>query len=588
MKQSSRNAAATIVTGLAITGMVLWSYWQIRGFSPSKPDEVIIIHAIQDYLYQNGSARIWLHVPPYTAFWPIIPMAYLIEGMHITGSNLSVLYTTNLMLHILCALTLFAVLLAATGRRWPSVFAAALFALHPINAEVVASLHLCVYTFSTFFFLIAVGIYITGFPRLSRKRYLAIFVAWTASLLSHPGTIHLPVILLVLDFWMAKGEKPSAPLPADSSGIWRRYVVPKLPFFAFGILWTILAMGFVYFLKPTRPEENLLTYLEKIPLTFISWIRYLHAVFQPFSPPKVNTGAELFGGPLPWIEIGIFFLIFVMITGAMLGLARKHRFTAAGWLWFTICLIPFIAVQMKSQKIIVGRYTYLPAIGIFIIISWGSAALLARFRYRTLVAAVLAPLVLLVLMLAARHQARHWEHVDSFIEFASPRLSKAAECQLYFDYGRLFFFQGDLNKSIAKLRQALSIRKASFEIHNSLGVALAANGNYREALIHFRRALALNPHYIEAPNNLANLLADMGLTAEAITYYRQSLRLNPTQSTIHNNLATALAQQGEFKAAVAHLEKSLAIKPDYSTARANLGRIRQFIKQQPPASGDHP
>ncbi|MFW5989585.1 MAG: tetratricopeptide repeat protein, partial [Desulfosudaceae bacterium] len=559
-------------------------YFQLKDFTPARSDALVLFYAIKNYLYAGGSARLWLDVPPDSAFWPIIPLAYLILVLKITGLNLSFLHLSNLFIHILCALTLYAVLRKATRDRWRGAFAAALFAVHPLNVEIVASLHLCVYTISTLFGLIALRIYVASPLSPGPKHFLAIFIAWSISLLSHPAVIVLPVLFLIFDFWMQSAIHPGES-PVSPTG-WRTRIIAKWPFFGFGLLWVIFYLGFVFAVTPSAPIINPAAYLERLPLALVSWARYLEVIVLPFRLPGEDVGASLFTGPYPWSAIALSGLVLAALTGAVLLSGKRYRSLPAGWLWFLICLIPFITLHLNKENIFDRRYAYLPAIGIYIMISWGGAALVSRLKHKNIIAAALIAVILISLTTSARQQARHWKNIETYINFSTAGESGVAKSRVYFNYGRLLLSQGDLSQATETLNRALAVNKRSPEIHNALGLALAANRNTRPARVHFERALALNPEYIEARHNLANLLADTGHPEKAIAHYRKTLKLDSSRHTTHNNLATALMETGDYDRALDHLEKALALNPEYHTARKNLRRLRTLIKKDRPA-GDH-
>ena len=88
----------------------------------------------------------------------------------------------------------------------------------------------------------------------------------------------------------------------------------------------------------------------------------------------------------------------------------------------------------------------------------------------------------------------------------------------------------------AMLRHALAKAPDSWQLVNSLGLALQELGRLDEAAGHFRHALQLRPGYAAAHNNLAGLLLRRGELHDAEHHYREALRLRPGNVHVQQNL----------------------------------------------------
>ena len=137
---------------------------------------------------------------------------------------------TSLLIHAANAVLLFLLLMYATGRVGPSLFVAALFALHPINVESVAWVAERKNVLSTFFFFAALIAYCWYARKPDWRRYLAFAGLFVFGLMSKPMVITLPFVLLLLDYWPLgriqggpAGARPIAQAPLS------RLLVEKLP-----------------------------------------------------------------------------------------------------------------------------------------------------------------------------------------------------------------------------------------------------------------------------------------------------------------------------------------------------------------------
>ena len=181
------------------------------------------------------------------------------------------------------------------------------------------------------------------------------------------------------------------------------------------------------------------------------------------------------------------------------------------------------------------RYTYVPLIGLFVIVAWGARDLLARWRARRVVLPVAALALIGIYAVAARAQVGHWAD------------------------------------STALWQHALDVDPGNYYAHNSLGTIASDAGETTEAIGHFSRAVRFAPDYPEAHNNLGLMYAREGRAAEAVAEYRKALALNPGLAAAHDNLGVALVMLGKGDEAIGEYEAAIRLDPKAALFRSNLG-----------------
>lgn len=191
------------------------------------------------------------------------------------------------------------------------------------------------------------------------------------------------------------------------------------------------------------------------------------------------------------------------------------------------------------------RYTYIPLIGLFIMIVWGMTDMLAPRRLGRALVAIGGLAIVLALIPPARAQVSYWKDAE-----------------------RLF-------------RQAVAVTERNYLAHNNLGAALARKGRVDEALQHYHQALAIRPRYPEALFNAGAALALQGHYAEAEAYYRTALEIHPGLAEAHNNLAIALVIQGKMHDAISHFRTAVHLRPDDAEAEENLALALRGVKRKP-------
>jgi len=136
---------------------------------------------------------------------------------------------------------------------------------------------------------------------------------------------------------------------------------------------------------------------------------------------------------------------------------------------------------------------------------------------------------------------------------------------------------------------------------NSLGFALASDGQYQKALPHIEKALKLSPKYPLAHYNKAFSLQKMGDAHGAIKSYKEAIKHQPNYPDAYNNIGTIYIEQGNLEEAIKHFNLAAQLKPNSPTIRNNLGALlaryskwdeaieqyRLSIKLDPKYAGSH-
>src|SRR5271169_1105440 len=123
---------------------------------------------------------------------------------------------TSVLLHTINVILLFLMLVRATGRTGPSLFVAALFALHPINVESVVWVAERKNVLCTMFFLLTLMAYGWYARKPHWKRYLVVAALFVAGLAAKPMVITLPFVLLLWDYWPLGRARGSGSTSSES------------------------------------------------------------------------------------------------------------------------------------------------------------------------------------------------------------------------------------------------------------------------------------------------------------------------------------------------------------------------------------
>jgi tetratricopeptide (TPR) repeat protein len=470
-------------------------------------------------------------------------------------------HLANLLLHVATTILLFRVLLRMTGKVGRSAFVAALFGLHPLHVESVAWVAERKDVLSAFFWMLTLLAYSWYTDHRGLVSYLLVVVLYALGVLAKPMVVTLPGVLLLLDYWPLEriGEKAgSGPGQAIS-----RVLLEKAPLAA-------VALGSSAITLLVQQES--LGSLERIPLTvrmgnaLVVYVRYLEKSLWPVNLAVFYPHP---GGSLPpWQIAGAGGLLAAM-TWVAVRYRRERPYLLVGWLWYLLTLVPVIGIVQVGWQGMADRYTYLPLIGIFVIVSWGAADLASRFHVAPPALWLAAGVLLSACAILSHWQVGYWQGGRRLWEHT---LEVTANNDVaHNNLGELLAREGKDQEALYHFAKGLQINPQSADACYNLGLSFARLGRTKDAIHHFSEAIRIRPHFPRALNNLGQALNEEGRSDEAIKAYSEALRSSPHYALAHNNLAYTLTLRGRLDEAIRHFQAALEINPNLAMAHDSLG-----------------
>jgi tetratricopeptide (TPR) repeat protein len=256
---------------------------------------------------------------------------------------------------------------------------------------------------------------------------------------------------------------------------------------------------------------------------------------------------------------------------------RAQPYLAVGWFWFFGMLVPTIGLVQVSSQAMADRYSYLPTVGLWIMVAWGVKDWIGdRASFRT--AATLAgALAVIACIIATPFQVRYWQ--DSRTLFMRAANVTNQNYLAYYNLGCYAKDDGDYAQAIVYFKKALSAEADDAPLaeharaYNNLGYAYFHQGEITNAVAGFEKALKLQPRYPEAYYNLGRAFLTNNQPDVAADCFQRALSLNPNVAEIHNKLAYALAQCGRPAEAIAQYSQALQLSPSLDDAANNLALL---------------
>jgi tetratricopeptide (TPR) repeat protein len=501
------------------------------------------------WAFTSGDAANW---------FPLTRLSHMLD-YRLFGAASGGHHLTNVLLHAIAVLLLFAFLHRATRRRWLSAWVALIFALHPLHVESVAWIAERKDVLSTAFAMLALWSYVRWAERPSRSRYLLTAAAFGLGLIAKPMLVTLPAIFLLLDVW-----------PLGRGPRWRE----KIPLFLLSAA-SALVTFLVQQASGAVRTSGQFPVLLRVENAAVSTMIY---IWKWFWPARLAVFYP-YPAEIPLWKAAVAALAIAVISAIALRSYRRHPYLATGWFWYLIMLAPVAGLVQVGAQARADRYMYLPSIGISIVLAWGAAELLAHMPHARPALAALAAAS------CAAAAAVTWVQLDSWRDsralFRHAADVTAGNYLAHHNLGVALAAMPDgANEAIAEYREALRIEPNYVRAHTDLGTAYAKLGRLSDAVSEYRAAIAIDSDLAIPHNNLGNAYGQLGQWNEAISEYEIALRLDPDYADASGGLADAeysfglaLAKAGRKFEAIAHLEAALRARADYPEAHNNLGVV---------------
>jgi tetratricopeptide (TPR) repeat protein len=575
-EQAKKSLVLSIYFALAVSTLLV--FWQVRNFDFVKYDDHVYVYENPHVL--NGLTEdgvIWAFTTNRSANWHPLTWLSLMLDCQLFGTNPGWIHLINVLLHLANTLLIFAVLKKMTGALWPSAFVAAAFAIHPMHVESVAWIAERKDVLSTFFLLLTLAAYAGYVSRPSVFRYIAALAAFALGLMAKPMLVTLPFVLLLLDYWplnrlmpqtvAASGRQRRKSVPAaDKNPTLYRIIIEKVPFFALSVISSVVTF-LVQRSGGAVSNIDIVSLNDRIANVFLSYAEYIGkmvcpqnlAVFYPFSA----------AGSIPFWQVAMCALLLFGISFFMVRLGRNQRYLLLGWFWFVGTLIPVIGLVQVGGQAYADRYTYIPYIGLFIIIAWGLPELLSKWPQRKIVLGIAAAMVLTAMGIGTYRQVSYWK--NSFTLFTHAVEVTPNNWLAYNNLGAEYDDLGRYQDAIESFKQAIRIKLDYAEAHNNLGFAYGKLGRYQDAVEAHKQTIRIKPDLAEAHCNLGNAYGKLGRYQESIEAYKQAIRIKPDFAEAHCNLGVAYGELGRWQDVIEAYKQAIRIKPDFAEAHYNLG-----------------
>ena len=565
--------------GVICLGLVLLTaalYWPVRNHDFINYDDDLYV--TQNAMVQKGLTLEgvgWAFTTDHAYNWhPLTWLSHMLD-CRLFGLDAGAHHLMSVAGHAANAVLLFLLLFRLTGAVWRSAAVAALFAVHPLRVESVAWIAERKDVLCLFCWLLTIHAYVHYVKQPDRRRYLLLLLAGAVAMLSKPMIVTLPFTLLLLDVWplgrlpvetgnRRDGETAKAPLPRFPVAPLLGLVREKIPLFIFAA--GLSAITF-WIQKETGAVSvgQHYTFGNRCANAVVSYLRYLGKFVWPadLALPYPHPGSW----PVTTALAGAVLLFALSVI--FMHAAGRRPWLLVGWLWYLGTLVPVIGLIQVGGQAMADRYTYVPMIGIAVMLVWGAADLLEAVSLRRFILWAAGILAIAGCVVATSLQLRHWRNSETLFRHIIEVTPNNAIAQ--FNLGHTLAAQKKLAEAIEHYAIGLSLSPNDAKGHLNLGRALEEHGAPDQAVRHYKQALQLRPDWVDAHSAMGLILALRRDLDGAVAHFSAILALDPGNSRAHNNLGNTLYLQGKFDAAIPHFARAIQLAPENTDAIVNLG-----------------
>lgn len=580
---------AVIVTGFAF-------YPSLSNGFTNWDDEVYVLNnpEIRDLSWEK--VKHWFSFDTYHHgnYHPLTMVSYMLEygstdpDKNGVPKDASIFHLTNYLLHLLNTVLVFLFVNALIKDKISTLIVSVLFGIHPMHVESVAWISERKDVLYTAFYLGGLLTYLNYRKNDDWLQYGLMYLLVLCSLLSKSAAVVFPVTLLLIDY-------------VQSRVFSMRLIAEKAPLFLLSFIFGVLAIKSQNETEAIASYDTFTTTQRMFFAGYGSLIYIFKAVwpfdlsaFHPY--PAYQPGTQL----LPW-AFYILSAVSVLLFGGVLFFYNKWRWLVFGLFFYLVNIALVLQFVSVGSAIYAERYSYMPYIGLFILLAIGIGKLkemkpeLAKASYVVL-AVLVSGLAFLTIQQTKtwKNSVTLWQQFNKACPESNFGYVKLAEYYQdhnqvdeafnMFDYivktypgsykatmGRanLFARKGQYEEALKDYNTAITGRPELYEVYVNRAITYSIMKQFDKALEDYNKAIQYMPNNLQIYQNRGIAHLEVGNINEAIQDFSIVLQSQPTNIRIHFMKALAHHRSGNFDEAINEYSTVLQLSPKYGDAAHN-------------------
>jgi len=523
-----------------------------------------------------SSTMSFLANQPANTYRPVFYLVYMAEYL-VFGLRPWAWHLVNVLLHSMNALALYFLVSlflrkdrgsqsAGTSRELPRLTAAAIaaliFALHPVNSEVVAWVGAIPELVYTLMVLFAFILYILADRTERRKAALyrvGSVAAFSVALLSKETAMALIIIIPLYEF---------SRLGMRCLRRWRSYLCYLIPAVLYMAMRTYALGGM------TQMSLMKMSFYEGLINVPPLVARYLGKLLLPVGLSVIYSFEPVHSA------LSVMFIIGLLASAAF-GLLicymymRNKKKEAFFLTWILIPILPVLYMPILSVGGFADRYLYLSTAGF--------AAFIGLLIFRIYEGKkgdgegmpLIPVVVILLLLYSAGSIKRAFVWHNDYSLWSDTVLKSPESPNALYNLAWVLHKRGgagNLDRALKLYEKAIMVKPDKEDAHYNAALIYDKRGEYGKALKHYMASLRLKPSSATS-YNIAMIYQGLNRLTPAIKFYNLAIKLNPNNENAHYNLAWAYQESGDYANAIVHYRAVLRISPRSADAHYKIGVI---------------
>jgi Tfp pilus assembly protein PilF len=383
---------------------------------------------------------------------------------------------------------------------------------------------------------------------LGGVNYFLCLLFFILALMSKPMAVTLPVVLLILDVYPLERLEFRSSLSSQ-----RRVLIEKLPFLGLSLASSVITV--------MAAQQKAIVPLEVHPLgerlliAIRTPIFYLSKMLFPVNlvpiypyPSKISFLTIEYTGAL---------ILLVCITAFCIWSWKRHRIFLTTWAYYIVTLLPVSGIIQVGVQTVADRFTYLPSLGIFILVGLGAAQLIEKsvgrkngLIFRKL--SIIVPIIIILGLLSnlTIMQTRIWKDSITLWNYVLKIFPNDAWVA-YYNRGKAFGYLDNYQKAIEDFKKTIKLNPHYAKAYYNIGVICDYHFiDYQQAIKNYSKAIELDPKYAIAYNNRGAVYATLGDYHKAIEDFDITINLDNRDSSAYYNRGLAYKMLGKYNQAV--------------------------------------
>lgn len=491
----------------------------------------------------------------------------------IGGYNPKVFHTTNLIFHLLNSLLTYIFVFRLFRIKPIALFAALLFAIHPMHLESFAWVSERKDVLYVFFFLLGLLQYLKYQKRENYSNYLWSLFFFLLSLFSKGMAVVFPVVLLLLDYvQIRKFEK--------------KLILEKIPFFilslVFGliVLWSQDESGAI-------SDNSVAPFMQTFLVPVYGLFMYLSKLILPLNLSAMHPYPMMLDGKVPFFIL-ISILPVLLVTGLVIRFYRKNKPVLFGFLFFLVVIFPVLQFLSVGSTIIAERFSYLSYIGLFISMGLILKSIAAKLNEKwQSTFQIMVLLYLGFVSMQTYNRIGVWENDETL--WSDVIESYPDDYFAYMKRGSFRAKKGQTDAALLDLNRSISIYPHDYYTFNNRGMIYLSKREYALAEKDFSEAIKKDSTLYESYLNRGLVYMNTTRYNAALADFEKSIELAPNNELNYLNKAFLHERTNALDLALLSYNKAILVNPNnfqsylqrgqfYYKKRANSKAMNDFEK----------